>query len=111
MSVAARRYSEQHNSGGSETAAVKLKRANTRAPQSILADFIEMEPGSLGKWLAAAKDAGMLDIALSLAKNHRQTPKRSRAQRAICSEAAVIRNCLRTVRIAMDGWMPATVTR
>ncbi|SAL82266.1 hypothetical protein AWB67_06077 [Caballeronia terrestris] len=51
------------------------KKYPDRAPQSILADLIESEPGSLGKWFAAAKDAGLLDIALSLAKNHPTDPK------------------------------------
>jgi hypothetical protein len=71
------RYALAANRAGTYLATFRAiaKKYPVRAPQSILADLIESEPGSLGKWFAAAKDAGLLDIALSLAKNHPTDPK------------------------------------
>jgi hypothetical protein len=71
------RYALAANRAGTYLATFRAiaKKYPDRAPQSILADLIGWEPGSLGKWFAAAKDAGLLDIALSLAKNHPTDPK------------------------------------
>ncbi len=38
-----------------------------RTPAEILADLVEHTPGDEGKWFAAAKDAGLFEIAIALA--------------------------------------------
>jgi tetratricopeptide (TPR) repeat protein len=40
----------------------------TQAPAKILADLVASTPGQEGKWFAAAKDAGLYDEAIALAK-------------------------------------------
>jgi len=71
------RYALAANRAGTYLATFRAiaKKYPHRLPESILTDLIESEPGSLGKWFAAAKDAGLLVIALSLAKNHPTDPK------------------------------------
>jgi hypothetical protein len=41
----------------------------------ILADLIESTPGQEGKWFAAVKDAGILDVALQIAHNEPCDPR------------------------------------
>jgi len=71
------RYAIASNRAGTYLATFRAiaKKYPDRSAQSILTDLIESEPGSEGKWFAAAKDAGLLDIALSLATNHPTDPK------------------------------------
>jgi hypothetical protein len=48
-----------------------LKKYPHKPPARVLADLVKTTPGEEGKWFAAAKDAGLYDAALALA---RQTP-------------------------------------
>jgi hypothetical protein len=45
------------------------------APAQILADLVASTPGHEGKWFAAAKDAGLLDVALHLASTRPCEPR------------------------------------
>ncbi|MFP4476049.1 MAG: hypothetical protein ACLFOY_10880 [Desulfatibacillaceae bacterium] len=51
------------------------KKYPAKNPEEILADLVASTPGEEGKWFAAAKSAGLLDEALSLAKAPRCDPK------------------------------------
>ena len=67
------RYGLRANRGGTYLAtfrAVERKYPHKPAAE-ILADLVAMAPGDEGKWFAAAKDAGLYDEALALA---RRTP-------------------------------------
>ena len=54
--------------------AVERKYPHKRAPE-ILADLVATTPGEEGKWFAAAKDAGLYDEALALARRTPCDPK------------------------------------
>jgi hypothetical protein len=45
------------------------------SPDSILHDLVASSPGAEGKWFAAAKDAGLLDLAASLAMRGPNDPR------------------------------------
>jgi len=44
-------------------------------PEQILGDLIASTPGSEGKWFAAAKDAGLFDVAIALATHSPTDPR------------------------------------
>jgi len=44
-------------------------------PGDILRDLVQSEPGAEGKWFAAAKDAGLYDVALELARRSPTDPR------------------------------------
>ncbi|MDR6413053.1 UNVERIFIED_ORG: hypothetical protein ABIC62_006486 [Burkholderia sp. 1595] len=46
-----------------------------RSPDSILHDLVASRPGAEGKWFAAAKDAGLFDLAASLAMSGPTDPR------------------------------------
>lgn len=48
-----------------------LKKYPDKSPETVLTDLARSTPGNEGKWFAAAKDAKLFDLALSLA---RQSP-------------------------------------
>jgi hypothetical protein len=77
VNEAYQRYAIAANRAGTYLATFRAitKKYRDRSAQSILTDLIASEPGSEGKWFAAAKDAGLLDIALSLATQHPTDPK------------------------------------
>lgn len=56
-----------------------LKALATRYPEKdrarILTDLVEANPGSEGKWFAAAKSAGLFDVALKLARSSPTDPR------------------------------------
>jgi len=52
-----------------------LKKYPTKAPADVLADLVASMPGDEGKWFAAAKDAGLLDEAIALARRSPCDPK------------------------------------
>lgn len=52
-----------------------VKKYPERDPAEILNDLVTSTPGSEGKWFAAAKDAGLLDHALDLARRSSADPK------------------------------------
>ncbi len=65
-----RRFAYTANRAGSHLAtfrAIKKKYPN-KAPRAILDDLIAQTPGEEGKWFATAKDLGLLDLALDLAR-------------------------------------------
>ncbi len=71
------RYGLRANRGGTYLAtfrAVARKYPHKSAGQ-ILADLVETTPGDEGKWFAAAKEAGLYDEALALAKRTPCDPK------------------------------------
>lgn len=51
-----------------------LKKYPAKDPAKILEDLVKSTPGNEGKWFAAAKDAGLLDIALYLAQTSPTDP-------------------------------------
>ncbi|GJH13029.1 hypothetical protein CBA19CS11_29345 [Caballeronia novacaledonica] len=46
-----------------------------KPPATILSDLVRSEPGSEGKWFAAAKDAGLFDQAIALSRQSPTDPK------------------------------------
>lgn len=46
-----------------------------KAPRDILADLAKATPGAEGKWFAAARDAGLLDLALDFAHRSPTDPR------------------------------------
>lgn len=52
-----------------------VKKYPHKSASEILADLVESTPGEEGKWFAAAKDAGLYDDALALAKRSPCDPK------------------------------------
>lgn len=64
-----RRYAIEANQGTTHLAtfrAIAKKYPNT-PPEQILRDLVANTPGAEGKWFAAAKDAGLLNVAIELA--------------------------------------------
>lgn len=51
------------------------KKYPQKSPVTILHDLIESQPGSEGKWFAAAKDAGLFDLAIELISKHPADPR------------------------------------
>ena len=64
------RYAIEANQGTTHLATFRAmaKKYPDRPAAGILRDLIATEPGAEGKWFAAAKDAGLLDLAASLAR-------------------------------------------
>ena len=65
-----RRYAMQAHRGSTNLATFKAvcRKYPGRDRQAILNDLVGTTPGDEGKWFAAAKDAGFLDIAIALAR-------------------------------------------
>ena len=58
----------------------------------ILRDLVKSEPGAEGKWFAAAKDAGLFDVAIELARRSPTDPRTlTRAARDFASKAPSLR--------------------
>jgi hypothetical protein len=71
------RYGLRANRGGTYLAtfrAVARKYPHKR-PEQILADLVKATPGDEGKWFAAAKDLGLYDAAIELARASPCDPK------------------------------------
>lgn len=63
-----------------------------KPPADILADLVELTPGHEGKWFAAAKDAGLLDEAITLANRTPCDPRTlTRAARAFAEKNPALR--------------------
>ncbi|MDZ4834209.1 MAG: hypothetical protein SGJ27_10570 [Candidatus Melainabacteria bacterium] len=72
----------QENSYLSTYRAIAKKYSGSIQKQQILTDLIEASPGEEGKWFAAAKELGLLDLAAELARKGPCDPKTlSRAAR------------------------------
>ena len=66
-----RRFAYTANRAGSHLAtfrAIKKKKYPNKPPRAILDDLIAQTPDEEGKWFATAKDLGLLDLALDLAR-------------------------------------------
>jgi hypothetical protein len=64
-----RRYAIEANQGTSNLSTFRAiaKKYPGKDPTDIINDLVASTPGEEGKWFAAAKDAGHLDVALHLA--------------------------------------------
>lgn len=64
------RYALEANTGKTNLARFRAitQKYPHKPPEEILRDLIASTPGSEGKWFAAAKDAGLFDLAVELAK-------------------------------------------
>ena len=72
-----RRYVIEANRATTHLATFRAiaKKYPDRSPDSILHDLVASSPGAEGKWFAAAKDAGLLDLAASLAMRGPTDPR------------------------------------
>jgi len=71
------RYALRASRGGTYLAAFRavMRKYPEKAPAEILAGLVASTPGDEGKWFAAAKDAGLYDEALALARRAPCDPK------------------------------------
>lgn len=72
-----RRYAIEANQGTTNLAtfrAIAKKYPNT-PPEQILRDLVASTPGAEGKWFAAAKDAGLFNVAIELATTSPTDPR------------------------------------
>jgi hypothetical protein len=51
------------------------KKYPEQSPETILGDLVASTPGDEGKWFASAKDSGLLDLALDLARRSGADPR------------------------------------
>jgi hypothetical protein len=88
------------SSTGLATYRMIARKYPSRDPKQILLDLAKSS-GDSGRWFAAAKDAGFLDLALHFAQTGRTEPRTlSRASRDLLEENATF--CLRVGRIAIE---------
>ncbi len=78
-----RRYATEANQGTTNLATFRAiaKKYPSIPPEQILRDLIASTPGAEGKWFAAAKDAGLFDVAIELV-THSPTDPRTLARAA-----------------------------
>jgi hypothetical protein len=71
------RYAAEATAGGTYLATFRAvtKKYPSKAPDEVLARLVGSTPGDEGKWFAAAKDAGLLDAAIALAKKTPTDPR------------------------------------
>lgn len=71
------RYAIEANQGGTHLATFRAiaRKYPHKQPAEILRDLVAGTPGSEGKWFAAAKDAGLFDIAVELANASPTDPR------------------------------------
>jgi hypothetical protein len=82
------RYALEANQGTTNLATFRaIEKKYPQVPaQDILRDLVASRPGEDGKWFAAAKDAGLFDVAIGLVKNHPADPRTlARAARDYCT--------------------------
>lgn len=72
-----RRYAVEANQGTTNLATFRaiVKKYPDKLPQDILCDLIASTPSSEGKWFAAAKDAGLFDVAIELTSRNPTDPR------------------------------------
>ncbi|MGV7243063.1 hypothetical protein [Caballeronia sp. M23-90] len=72
-----RRYAREANEGTTYLATFRAiaKKYPHIAPETILRDLVAASPGEPGKWFAAAKDAGLFDLAIDLANTSPTDPR------------------------------------
>jgi len=68
LDEAYRRYAIEANQGTTNLATFRAiaKKYSHKQPEEILRDLVASTPGAEGKWFAAAKDAGLFDVAIEL---------------------------------------------
>jgi hypothetical protein len=89
VDAAYERYGVRAHRGGTYLATFRAvaKAYPHKKPSDILADLVKTTPGDEGKWFAAAKDAGLYDEALDLARRTPCDPKTlTRAARDLAAE-------------------------
>ena len=103
--LAYRQYAFEANQANTHLGTLKALAARypERDKAHILADLVEAHPGSQGKWFAAAKSAGLLDVALELARSSPTDPRTlARAARDFASKQPAF--ALEAGLLAL-GWM------
>lgn len=77
MDEAYRRYAIEANQATTHLATFRAiaKKYPDRRAENILHDLVASSPGAEGKWFAAAKDAGLFDLAASLALRSPTDPR------------------------------------
>lgn len=72
-----RRYALEANQGTTHLATFRAiaKKYPNKQPDEVLRDLIASTPGAEGKWFAAAKDAGLFDVATELATRSPTDPR------------------------------------
>lgn len=89
VDAAYERYGIRAHRGGTYLATFRAvaKTYAHKKPTEILADLVKTTPGDEGKWFAAAKEAGLYDEALDLARRTPCDPKTlTRAARDLAAE-------------------------
>lgn len=71
------RYAIAANQGTTNLATFRAiaKKYPNKSPETILLDLAASRPGEEGKWFAAAKDAGLFELALQLASRSPTDPR------------------------------------
>jgi hypothetical protein len=71
------RYAVEANQSTTNLATFRAiaKKYPNKSARDILRDLIASQPGAEGKWFAAAKDAGLFDMAIELASNSPTDPR------------------------------------
>lgn len=77
LDEAYRRYAVAANQGITNLATFRAiaKKYPNKQPEEILRDLIASTPGAEGKWFAAAKDAGLFDVAIELVTRSPTDPR------------------------------------
>ena len=72
-----RRYAIEANQGTTNLATFRAiaKKYPHILPEQILRDLVVSTPGAEGKWFAAAKDAGLFNVAIELIRNSPTDPR------------------------------------
>lgn len=84
-----RRYAMEANQGTTNLATFRAisKKYPHKTAQDILRDLVASQPGSEGRWFAAAKDAGLFDLAIELVTHSPADPRTlARAAKDFCTE-------------------------
>lgn len=71
------RYAIQANQGTTNLSTFRAiaKKYPHKAPADILRDLVASQPGAEGKWFAAAKDAGLFEVAIELVTRSPTDPR------------------------------------
>jgi len=77
LDEAYRRYAIEANQGTTNLATFRAiaKKYPHKQPEEILRDLVASAPGAEGKWFAAAKDAGLFDVAIELVTRSPTDPR------------------------------------
>lgn len=77
LDEAYRRYAIEANQGTTNLATFRAiaKKYPHKQPEEILRDLVSSTPGAEGKWFAAAKDAGLFEVAVELATRSPTDPR------------------------------------